>query len=438
MAYWSTPGVFNVLDPWAGGTAGMVAGATVSYTQAVANAEILQAAIWAAQIASATSCGSLVVAGEVVIPGHSIVPPPVNPGGTGDAGAIYLLAIPPVNAAFNAAIVINCNWPVLIRGTGNVKLEMMLDSNHNSGDMFYLQTSEGDNTGGITFEDLILAYPSIPNQTSTMYWSAVHTATLTLGGSDGGAENVRLNRVALLDCPIGCWFEMALQPSLLNCSISWASNFGIGVMLGDGINGGASAKEVYIAGCVFEVSAMNAPSGQTAIQIGACDHVRVENCQIDGVSYGIIITPGAGPGSTSPPLVTPVNAVHLSFTGVNVYCANKPSGAQGMACVVQPATANQAVAQIVFQGCTFELSDTAHPATGGPGILVIQAVFRIKTSSFELELRDLLRAGARRPYVGRSGPTACERSSSRLEALPRIRARREPKLRTMYGAAHVS
>jgi hypothetical protein len=28
----------------------MVAGATVSYTQAVANAEILQAAIWAAQI----------------------------------------------------------------------------------------------------------------------------------------------------------------------------------------------------------------------------------------------------------------------------------------------------------------------------------------------------------------------------------------------------
>lgn len=259
----STPGIFNVLDPWAGGTAGMVAG-PVSYAQAQQNALVLQSAIWAAQVATSSSCGTEIVAAEVLIPGHSVVPSPVGGGGT-DLGALYYLAIPTVNASYNAAIVINCNWPVLIRGTGNLKLVMMLDSNNNSGDMFYLQTTQGDNTGGVTFEDLVLSYPKITNQSSTTYWSAIHTATATPGGSDGGARNVRINRVVLEDCPIGCWFEQALQPSLLQCTLIWNFNFGIGVMLGDGANGKASAKEVFIAGCVFDASTANVP-GQTAIQ----------------------------------------------------------------------------------------------------------------------------------------------------------------------------
>jgi hypothetical protein len=74
MSILSTPGFFDVLDNWSGSGLPIMAGNTVSYAQAQQNALIIQSAIWAAQIASATTCGSEVVAGEVVIPGHNVVP----------------------------------------------------------------------------------------------------------------------------------------------------------------------------------------------------------------------------------------------------------------------------------------------------------------------------------------------------------------------------
>ena len=46
---WSTPGIFNVLDIWNGGTFGMVAGVGLGAANAETNAAILQQIIWYAQ-----------------------------------------------------------------------------------------------------------------------------------------------------------------------------------------------------------------------------------------------------------------------------------------------------------------------------------------------------------------------------------------------------
>jgi hypothetical protein len=235
MSFLSTPGFFNVLDSWAGSPPGPMVAGTVSYVQAQNNALVLQNAIWAAQVASATTCGGTDVAAEIVIPGHNVVPGPVGPGGI-DKGAAYFLAIPPVNVSANAAVIIKCNWPLKIKGTGNVKLVMMLDSNHKTGDMFAISNgAAGDNTGGITFEDLTLQYPTPPGPI-TPTPVAVHLL------SGGGAQNIRLNRCVLQDCPIGLWAEDGLQISMFECLITYSANgnVGTGVWLGNTTSGDAA------------------------------------------------------------------------------------------------------------------------------------------------------------------------------------------------------
>jgi hypothetical protein len=59
-------------------------------------------------------------------------------GGKGDDdGAQYYFALPDGQTA---AVTINCNWPLLFKRTGNVKLVMMLDSEHATGDMARYKT----------------------------------------------------------------------------------------------------------------------------------------------------------------------------------------------------------------------------------------------------------------------------------------------------------
>jgi hypothetical protein len=100
------PGIFNVLDNWLPGSGpGMKAGTAVSSVQAETNARILQAAINAAQSTGSGCASSPAASATVLIPGHSVVPPPVNPGSAPDAGAEYLLAVS-ANSGQTAAVVI--------------------------------------------------------------------------------------------------------------------------------------------------------------------------------------------------------------------------------------------------------------------------------------------------------------------------------------------
>ncbi|MGB8151525.1 MAG: hypothetical protein WCE97_10080, partial [Candidatus Cybelea sp.] len=89
---WSTPGIFNVLDIWNGGTFGMVAGVGLGAANAETNAAILQQIIWYAQNANASGCQSgPALAATILFPGNSDVPPPVGAGAT-DYGAVYEIA----------------------------------------------------------------------------------------------------------------------------------------------------------------------------------------------------------------------------------------------------------------------------------------------------------------------------------------------------------
>jgi hypothetical protein len=262
----------------------------------------------------------------------------------------------------------------MFKGTGNVKLTMYIVApSDQSGDMFQVYTAGGtgndDNTGGLTFEDLTFVYQTISSE--NIWWSAIHTIPTSPGSEGGGAENVRVVRCVFVDCPIGIWFEVAFQPSVLHSTFHWISNTGIGVMLGDGGNGAGAAKQVAISGCHFEAVSKTGPVNQTAIQIGGCDHARVTDCEIDSVTYGIMITPGTGPGApTSAGTIPSPNALHLSFVGVNVYVGVDSANTIGNGCKIQPYSTDQAIGQVVFLGCTFEMGEQAAPTTGGPGILV--------------------------------------------------------------------
>jgi hypothetical protein len=160
---WSTPGIFNVLDPWNGGTFGMVAGVGLGAANAEANAAILQQIIWYAQNAVAEGCssGGPPLAATILFPGNSDVPPPVG-SGSSDNGAIYEIAVPSGGSA-TTAVLINCNWPLRFLGTGNVTLSLVENLDGNLGDIFDIQTDGGsnDDIGGITFEDLTFIYPTI-------------------------------------------------------------------------------------------------------------------------------------------------------------------------------------------------------------------------------------------------------------------------------------
>jgi parallel beta-helix repeat protein len=323
---------------------------------AATNTNVLQTIV---NIAQTTDCtNGRPYGATILIPGHSAVPGQTSDGH--DNGAVYYLQAVPGSPSPTPAIVIDCNWPLRFLGTGNSELSMLLDVSNNSSDMFSLFTTGtatqdlGPNTGGITFEDLSLSYANIATSEK---WAAIHTIPDPSDASSGGAQNVRLVRVVLKNCPIGAWFERALQPSMLQCTIVYANNVATaGVMIGNGTNEGdeGSGKEVYIAGCIFSASI----AGCTGMYIQGCEHVRVDNCEIDGFLYGILIKPGP----------YGENALRCTFTAVTIYatCSNSDmeSGFQGSAVIIQPQGPDVAVGQIVFTSCFFEASDTGAPTTG--------------------------------------------------------------------------
>jgi hypothetical protein len=374
----SQPGVFNVLDPWYFDTVtstwvGMVAN---NPALAARNAAVLQTII---NIAQTTDCTNAHPYGAIILfPGHASVPNQQSNGH--DAGAVYSIQAP---GDGTPAINVNCNWPLRFLGTGNATLAMVIPSMTTPGDMFSIQTNNGQDADirGITFEDLLLAYPTISGTVPQV--AAIHVAAASLTCPNDGGQNVRLIRVILDDCPIGVWFEQALQCSMLECAARYPSNQGTAVKLGNGKNSAdkGAAKEIYIAGCVFGVT-KGSPVGSIGLQILGADQVFVSDTRIDGFTYGILIEPGP----------YGKNAVHLSFSKVAVYAgpADMPSGAQaGTALIIQPQgtatgqASNQQIGVISFVDCQFGPGEDANIVTSqGAGVVINQNGSIIDTIRF--------------------------------------------------------
>ncbi len=228
----------------------------------------------------------------------------------------------------------------------------------------------GDNTGGITFEDLTFQYQSPPG-TFTNPPAAIHLL------SGGSAENIRAVRCIFQDCPVGLLAEDGLQISVLQCLFKYDENAGTAIILGNAV-GGDAAKEVFITDCLFSVGP-SGPKGSTGLNIQGSDEIFVHNTHIDGFTYGILIMPGP----------TGHNAVHLNFTACTVYTGPDANGNLGKCCLIQPQPASPgvpgatAVAQVVFTGCFFELTAQANiTGTKGPGILVDASSGQVNTVRF--------------------------------------------------------
>ncbi len=367
----SSPGIFNVLDPWdSSSPMGMVANDT-SY--AGHNAQVLQAIINIAQNSSMTKCLSGTVdalAATILFPGNNNVPPPVGSGLPASAGARYYIAVPTAGASPAAVVVDACKWPLKFVGTGNVEVTMV-DAGNGFGDMFLIATNSGDddNIGGVTFEDLRFTYVGAA---SGSVFSAIHVAAKGTNDSpNDGGQNVRINRCVFIDCPIGVWLEKALQPIIDDCTVEFDSIFGTAVQIGGPNNGIASKPpaciEGHIVNSIFRVGS-GGPAGSTGLVIISAEHLRVDNIRMDSFSNGIKIVPKAG-----------YNVSKCHFSNVSCYVGQLPGGSDliGISLLIQTddTDANPTnISQLIFEGCTFEPGDSNLSAAGGAGGIVIDEV----------------------------------------------------------------
>lgn len=356
MSYFSSPGIFNCLDDWDPSLPGIPMVAN-SMGDAENNARVLQAAITAAQAAASGCNTSPKFAATVLIPGHSVVPPPVNPSGTTDNGAEYFIAIPhELENTQTAAILIDCWWPLLILGTGNVKLTMVVNQDGFWGDMFQAATSHSSgnlNIGGVTFQDLHLGFQTVTGVSPLP--AAIHAGP----NAQPGAQNVRIVRVVFDDCPIGAWFDNVNQGSMLQCSSIQQMNSPSLVVVGNRSSGNVG-KEIYIAGCVF----LSMGTGGTGITLEGTDHLRVSDTRLEGFYQAILINPGNNPGQ---------NVTRSVFTDVSAYTGANAQGNVGTALTIRP-TVNVllgnsgSIGDLTFMGCEFEPSEGL--SSSGPGVLI--------------------------------------------------------------------
>jgi hypothetical protein len=347
---------------------------------AVQNAAVLNGIIALAQATNDQSSGKYYGA-IIVIPGHDAL---ATVGGTGiDDGGIYFLQGP---GDGTPTIPIASNWPIKFLGTGSAKLVNHVPTGEPDfvmGDMFAIRTNGrydsnphdmlGDNLGGMTFENLTLEFDKNTMVTSPAQ-AAIHTVTDFTYTEVGGAQNVRINGCVFSDCPIGVWFEQALQCSMFQCTATYVHIVGTAVKLGganedDGEITGIFAKDIFLTDCVFEVPSMSSTKGNSiGLDIVSAEHVRLKSVRFDGFYQGIYIRPGYG---TSPASGT--NAVRCFFTDVNVFAGrNSTTGTQaGTALTIEPQSSNQQIAQLTFVGCTFEPGgDSAITSTSGAGIVI--------------------------------------------------------------------
>jgi Right handed beta helix region len=336
---YSQPGIFNVLDY------GMVPNKSDALT-AENNALALQATIDAAQAfcnsPSGQPCGAI-----ILIPSNDTVPIEGSPGSDGEGG-VYYIAVPSALPSLAAAVTITCPCPLLLLGTGNGTLLMMVEnSNSEYGHVFSIEINDMNNIeindmnnidiGGLSFQDFQIQYAQ--GATSVLSTAAaLHLKT---------ARNVRLFRMILIDCPIGAALENSLQFSMIDCEVQNNLNSGTAVSFG---NSPSSAKEVYIAGCIFEAVGEAYGTGTCLLFLEA-DEVRVVNTRIDSFQQGILMSATAA-------------VLHLFFENVSVFTAALAEASEYVAApalVIAPQI-GASVTQATFVGCEFS------PVAGGAGI----------------------------------------------------------------------
>lgn len=347
MTPYSAPGIFNARDPWYNDTSpggygwtGMVPNDT-SLHAATVNQIILQLLI---DLAQTSPCASKPFGATIIIPGHGMVP---LQDGTYDSNgsAEYTILMPGDGTA--AINLTKCNWPIRFLGTGNSKLTAAFDGVHTTpGHFFDIDTSAGDNVGGMVFEDLTIKFPT-----------TITTAADVAGIHTTSATNLRINRCVFEECPIGVWLDNALQCAVSYCTFQWALNFGTAIKCGAGdthLSGGnyGEAKECHISHCV--IAGSSSGGNTTGIVIEGSEHIRVDSTQMHGVYEGIQIIPGPYGN----------NAVRHTFTDVTVYITPDASGNLGNAVLIKPQVISIPVkiAQIVFTTCFFELDDGTSPS----------------------------------------------------------------------------
>ncbi len=159
------PGVYNVLDPWWDDSSIYTPMAPIVSSGSTPrdNALALLAIIAIAQ--AQNEQGGPYFGATIVFPGHSEA---TAQGGTGeDSGGIYYIQ---GLGDGSPTIPIVSNWPIKFLGTGSAKLVNYVgtDPDFVVGDFFSIQTNGdygpdcvglGDNSGGMTFENLKLEYP---------------------------------------------------------------------------------------------------------------------------------------------------------------------------------------------------------------------------------------------------------------------------------------
>jgi parallel beta-helix repeat protein len=365
------PAVFNVLDPWYDSGGGVYIGMKPnSMADAPNNAKVLLAIIAIAQ--AQNEQGGPYFGATIVFPGHSAA---TSQGGTGEdfGGAYFIQGL----GDGSTTIPIMSNWPIKFLGTGSAKLINYYDETDESfvlGDFFSVQTSgvydtEGDtlgeNLGGMTFENLTFQFPSYTTATGI---AAIHTVTSPYSGN-GGAQNVRINGCAFTDCPIGVWFEEALQCSMFQCTVNLVKVAGTGLKIGSPGGTGLDifAKDIFITDCIFEVNPC-APKGNVGLDLISAEHVWLKGVRFDGFDLGIQIRPGYGGTGGGD------NVERCVFTDVKVFVgldASGVAGQAGTALTIRPQSANQEIGQITFVACAFEPAHNVDiTSTVGAGITI--------------------------------------------------------------------
>jgi Right handed beta helix region len=340
---YSQPGIFNVLDY------GMVPNKSDALT-AENNALALQATIDAAQAYCAGGPPNGPTYGAIIlIPSNDTVPIDGSPGSDGDGG-IYYIAVPSASP-IGAAVTVTCPYSLLFLGTGNGTLLMMVENSNNEyGDVFWIDLADSTNSnstiGGISFQDFQIQFA----QGATGVLSTA--AAIHLKRS---ARNVRLFRMILIDCPVSAALDDSLQFSMIDCEVQNNLNSGTAVTFG---NSPKSAKEAYIAGCIFEATGDAYGTG-TCLLFSEADEVRVVNTRIDSFREGVVMSATAA-------------VIHLFFENVSVFTVPYPEGAEyplAPALLIVP-QAGASVTEATFVGCEFSPAAGSAGDSEGPGISI--------------------------------------------------------------------
>lgn len=360
MTPYSSPGVFNVRDPWYNdsvvGWVGMTPGSAADPNL---NRRVLQHIIGLAQT---TDCQNQPYGAIIVFPGHETVPP-ADTTNAHDTGGLYPIEM---FSDGSPTLTVYCNWPIRFLGTGDAKLVLTYPSGSTMPAHFFdLNVGSQDHVGGMVFEDLTFGFPTVVETMGIPKVAGIHT---------NSAENVRINRCVFEDCPIGVWIENGLQCAVSFCTFQWQANAGIGIKIGNGdtTNDNAAANDCHISDCA--ISGQNAPTPCTGMLIEGSEHLRVDRTHIYGCFNGIQIVPG--------PATAAKNALRHSFTDTTVYINPNSVGAIGNAVLIQPQASTVKVAQIQFTSCFFELSEQGAPEVAAAGILVDASNATIETVRF--------------------------------------------------------